>query len=290
MSSPLYYRSRQERKTTPDPRVAMARTMLAGLGSLSPDLAARLVFQIMIRPQRRRKELQQVLPAVSRIPITLDRRTLRGYQWSGTKRALLVHGWDSSSYDFRRIVAALQAQGWGGIAYDSPAHGLSPGRTTNFLDMEEALKGVLRAYGPFDVVIGHSLGAALTLEALGNGHRTAPGRLVVGAAPADLLQVFQLVRDQLRLPDRIFASLIDRITEFLGRPPSQIDFRQAASRIEGKILIVHDRQDPLFPISSAQRMVRALKRGRLLETSGLGHRGWLKDPQVHSQVTAFLAD
>ena len=65
---------------------------------------------------------------------------------------------------------------------------------------------------------------------------------------------------------------------------------QARRRLRGSLLLVHDSDDADVAISDARAIVAAWPRATLVETSGLGHNGILRDSAVIECVAAFLAE
>ncbi|HWR86174.1 MAG TPA: alpha/beta fold hydrolase [Rhodoglobus sp.] len=78
-----------------------------------------------------------------------------------TRRALLVHGLSSDSSSWWRVRTALEADGWDVVAPDLLGHGGRPASSDYSL---AAYAGDLPT-GPWDAVIGHSLGGAATVLA-----------------------------------------------------------------------------------------------------------------------------
>ncbi len=98
--------------------------------------------------------------------VAFECRTLTTYTWgggSGGPATLLAHGWASRASHMAIIARGLARQGHRVVAFDQPAHGRSRdkgGTTTNGFEFGRAIAAVGRACGPFDAVVGHSLGAA----------------------------------------------------------------------------------------------------------------------------------
>ena len=78
-----------------------------------------------------------------------------------TRRALLIHGLSSSGATWWRVAEALQADGWDVTAPDLRGHGTAA-RAERYAidDYAGDLPG-----GPWDLVIGHSLGGAIAATA-----------------------------------------------------------------------------------------------------------------------------
>ena len=74
-------------------------------------------------------------------------------------KALLIHGLSSNSSTWWRIRAALEADGWEVTAPDLRGHGTSaPAASYRLTDYAADLPT-----GPWDLIIGHSLGGAIAV-------------------------------------------------------------------------------------------------------------------------------
>lgn len=289
MTSSTVQTSRRSSSANGNWTLTAVRSALKLAGLVSARLAGRLVFSMMIRPRRREADLTARTAIPEPLRIRDDGHELQAYQWEGSVRALLVHGWDSSSADFSDLIPRLAEAGWGGLAYDGPAHGRSEGETTDFLRLGSTFRRIVRAHGPFDAVVSHSFGSAVVLDQLAQGEAPVPQSIVVGGAPASLAQVFSYYADQLDLAPEVARDLSRRIEGRLGRSADEIRLTESIRELEAEALIVHDHGDKYFPIDSARRLRDAAGEARLIETHGLGHRGWLKDQGILSAVIEFLS-
>lgn len=96
--------------------------------------------------------------------------TLPRLHWgrpSSARRALMVHGLGSSAHTCWQVMEALAGDGWSATAIDLRGHGSAP-RASSYAISDFATD--LEATGPagdttWDVVIGHSIGAAAAVVA-----------------------------------------------------------------------------------------------------------------------------
>ena len=91
--------------------------------------------------------------------------TLPQLHWghdNASRRALVVHGLGSSAATTWRVSEALAEAGWSATAVDLRGHGSAPrGSTYRIADFAEDLRHTTHdGGGSWDVVIGHSIGAA----------------------------------------------------------------------------------------------------------------------------------
>ena len=90
-----------------------------------------------------------------------------------TRRALLIHGLSSNSSTWWRLAAALEADGWHVTAPDLRGHGTAARYDTyRFDDLVSDLPD-----GPFDLMVGHSLGG--TVAAVAGSKRPPLARRIV---------------------------------------------------------------------------------------------------------------
>lgn len=98
--------------------------------------------------------------------------TLPRWHWGDAdapRRALLVHGLGSSAQTTWRLSEGLADAGWSATAVDLRGHGDAP-RASRYRidDIAGDLLATRREHdGPWDLVVGHSIGAAAALQAAG---------------------------------------------------------------------------------------------------------------------------
>ena len=98
-------------------------------------------------------------------------------------RVVLLHGMMSTAATWWRAGPALAARGWVIDALDLPGHGDSP-RSARNLDLDALVDGTAsRLGGPVELLVGHSLGAAVAI-ALAGRHPGAARALVAEDPPS----------------------------------------------------------------------------------------------------------
>ena len=122
---------------------------------------------------------------------------------SGPRRALLLHGSASSSATWWRVGPALAARGWSVTAVDLPSHGNSPALGAPLVPALAASAVAATTAGQgFDLVLGHSFGAATALALLVEQPQVT-ARLVLeelpGSASVDWDAEASAVRDGARV-------------------------------------------------------------------------------------------
>lgn len=100
---------------------------------------------------------------------------------SGTPSVLLLHGLSSAGAVWWRIGAALEASGYAAVAPDLRGHGASA-RPSNY-PLDAYAQDVLETCpGPWDLVVGHSLGGAVAVRAAASKPDFAAAYLLVDPA------------------------------------------------------------------------------------------------------------
>ena len=293
MAEPLNGNGRKKSTTVRAPWYL--RGAFAAAERLAPAPAARLLSRLWFKvpggPERR---LRGPAPAEARI-LELDAGGVRlwGYDWGEGPLVYLVHGWGGSTGDFEYISAALAAEGFRVVAFDSPSHGNSgPGpwgeRYASGLHMADAMQAVVEKFGPPHAVVAHSLGCLTTMLGLRRaGIEPEQERLVfiapfVGGADGFRDTLGAIVP----IGPRIFSRFIPMAEERAGVELSKATLLEPPATAQ--TLIVHDTWDRPNPFRHGQALAEAWPNAELKATSGLGHRKVLVSPEVHRSVAEFV--
>jgi pimeloyl-ACP methyl ester carboxylesterase len=270
------------------------RLLRAALGlcaAISTELAGRWVNRLWFRSRRypepdREKEW---LRTAQRLTLTHRGRPVAVSRWGEGPTILLVHGWHGRGAQLGAFAAPLVEAGYCVVAFDAPAHGRTPGSSTDLPEVSEALCTVAAAFPPLHGVITHSFGAAVTLYAIAQG--LAPKRVVAVSAPASIEFLMDSFAARLGISDAVMAVHRRLMEERFGADLWQ---RFSPSAIAGGLripaLLVHDDEDHDVPWQEGAALARAWSRAELIRTRGLGHRRILRDLQVVDRAVRFLAD
>ena len=221
----------------------------------------------------------------------------RGVQLSGwmfepdaKPRALVVflHGRMANRTWGNGAAEVLVPKGYAVLAYDQRAHGQSGGDhcTYGYLEKDDLSRAIDAAGISPVYVIGHSLGAAVALQAAARDPRI---RAVVAAAPFSDLRT--VVHD--RAPALESASdLAEAIQIAEARAGFRIDDVSpvaAAADIHAPVLLLHGSRDRAIRPEHSKRILAALagpKRRILVE--GADHYDILRHPIVWEAIARFL--
>jgi pimeloyl-ACP methyl ester carboxylesterase len=173
------------------------------------------------------------------------------------------------------------------VAFDGPAHGDSPGRTTTGPEFARAIGVAQAAVGPLAAIVAHSFGGFTSLLALSRG--VSAERLVVIAAPSSVPQILEEFMRQIGLPRRAIGALVRNLERRVGATMESFDVASFAHAVKIPVLVVHDTGDVEVPYTEGVRLSELLG-ARLLSTKGLGHRRVLFAPEVIEAIVEFIEE
>ena len=211
------------------------------------------------------------------------------YRWGppGAPVVLLTHGWWSHAGRFVAIANDVLARGFGVVAFDAPGHGQSSGWRASMPEFARTLRAVAESVGAIHAAIGHSLGGAATLFAASRGLQVQ--RAVLIAAPANVGIWADRYRDALSLSPAVDAHMRRLLTRNLGVEWHELDLPEVVRGLHLPALLMHDRDDGDVSVESGRALAANWTSASLVETSGLGHRKILRDPEVIRRVGEFVA-
>lgn len=267
---------------------APARRAFGALQSMSPALAARLAERWFFTPPRRREpaEVEALLRSARRFTLRVDSRTLAGWGWGTGPVVYLMHGWGSRGGQLGAFAGPLVASGHRVVAFDAPGHGASGRGMSSMPEFARALRAVVDHHGAARAVIGHSMGGSAAALAATWG--LAAERFVLLAPAANPAAFAGHFAAALGARAEVMARARANSERRLRFSWSVLDVCAAARRMSAPALIIHDRDDLVVPFADGAAIADAWPGARLLPTSGLGHRGVMRDPGVVEEVLRFV--
>jgi pimeloyl-ACP methyl ester carboxylesterase len=271
-------------------RVLALRAVFSTVGSVAPGIAARWAESIFCTPPRHepRSADEAFLATARRFTVPSDGQELAVWEWGEGPAVVMVHGWGSRAGRFSPMAGAIAAAGFRAVAFDGPAHGESTGRHASLPEFARALRAVTDATGPIHGVVGHSLGGAAAVLALRDGVGAA--RVVLVAAPADVIRFSTAFADQLRLTPDTRRTMRRNLEARLRTRWEELHLPTIVTGLGTPALLIHDRGDTDVPYAQGVEIAEAWPGARLIATEGLGHRALLRDAGVIRDVVAFLAE
>jgi pimeloyl-ACP methyl ester carboxylesterase len=262
------------------------------LSTISKKKAAASAFSLFCTPQRRhKKQLPKIFGQASPLQIQLEGITLRGWRWNhpGSRKVLLLHGFESSITNFDRYVSPLVRKGYEVLAFDAPAHGRSGGTRITAPLYKQMIVEICRQFGPVHSFMAHSFGGLALSLAVEEMDHDCNTRMVLIAPATETVTAIDSFFRFLELDPALRKEFDHLILQKGGVPPAWYSISRAMKKIRARVLWIHDTDDDTTPI----RDVMSVKSENhehvgFVFTSGLGHRRIYRDNKVTRQVIDFL--
>ena len=238
-------------------------------------------------PQRERKFISK--SAISTMSMSRLEADVEIYRMEAEgERVLLVHGWNGRAGQFHAIAQSCHDAGLDVTALDLPGHGKSDDRHTALPEFVDAISEIYAHHGPFDHVIGHSIGAIAVLNGPRFGLKFK--KIVTISIPATKVRsLFQSFTEMFGLSVEKYTDLlIERASKKYNADPNSFDPCIVSKDLDSEVLIIHCRDDEDAGVSESIQLNAMVEGSELYIASGLGHRRILRDAEVVSRVVDFL--
>lgn len=288
--------------------LSFVRFLFGTIEHFAPSVAGRVAFYLFCRtpnPEKVSAKERAAIKAAEPFMAQAKRhflashegQTIVAHEFAPASRgmrtpiALVVHGWRSRADHMRNVIGSLQANGFRVVAVDLPGHGQSSGRRLHMRDAVAALHAVARKFGPFEVIVGHSFGGAVAINAVcGSISGIEPvraERLALISAPSSIPGIFRRFGDMLGLGTRSYRALCERIERIAGRPLDAFVGANQLAEAGLPALVVHAPDDKEVPVREARAYAASGANVKLYLAEGLGHRRILADRDVLAQTVNF---
>ncbi len=261
------------------------------LQSISYEWAAaysRFFFKKPVEPPVKKfeKELRNKAK-ITKLKIPVFNKKIVAYQWgNGPKKALILHGWSGRATQLNHLIDSFLKNNYTVYAFDAPAHGLSGGQTTNMVEYIESIVAMDQAFGPFDIIVGHSMGGISAANAVARKNvRTK--KLVTIGIPDSIEKIFYQFAEVMGLKPAIAELNIRYMKDKLHTDIKHLAGSYNAQKIRIPVLQIHDKQDKEVPFAEAENLSKHWQNGEFYVTDGLGHRRILRNPEVLQKIMDF---
>ncbi len=268
------------------------KTNLRILSMLSAQKAAKHAFKLFSTPMR--KELpvpDKVFSDGEMLSFKVDDQVITGHRWNhpAAKKVLIVHGFESSSYNFYQYIRELISEDFEVLAFDAPAHGRSGGKRILLPDYIRVIRQILQRFGPIDRFVAHSFGGLSLMHALETLPHNETWRIALIAPATETTTAIDRFFKMFSLNHSVRHHFDNLVLKKGGEPASHYSIRRAMQQTKASVFWVHDDTDKITPISDAIK-VKDDKPANLefVITSGLGHRRIYRDDTVLKSVVTFL--
>ncbi len=227
---------------------------------------------------------------ISRLKIPVFGKILTVYRWGkGTKKVLILHGWSGRATQLTHLIETFLKHHYTVYAFDAPSHGLSPGQTTNMVEYIESIVAIDQSYGPFDIIVGHSMGGISALNAIARKN-VKTKKLVTVGIPDSIEKIFYQFAQVMGLKPAIAELNIRYMKEKLHTDIKHLAGSYNAEKIRIPVLQIHDKTDKEVPFSEAENLSKHWRKGEFYVTEGWGHRRILRNPEVLQKIIDFAEE
>lgn len=254
-----------------------------------PEKAAQLAHGYFSEPRKgklTKDKLPKTLQGAQLKTIQYNEDTIQTYIWKGNETViLLIHGWESNSSRWKKMLPYLKKSGSTIIAIDGPAQGLSSGKEFTVTKYAEFMDVVVKKHQPHHI-IGHSLGGKASLYYQYKYQNPGIQKMVILGAPSDFNIIFNNFIKLLGLNNKVEKALEKKYTALLNHDLDLFSAREFASKIEVKGFLAHDIDDIVVLFKEGKKIAGTWKNVHFMQTKGLGHK--LHDEDLYQKVCAFL--
>lgn len=261
------------------------------LSYVAPKKAFGLAYQFFSNPRAGRLQLEnvpEILLASERETILVNEHAVQTYRWQGNdSMILLMHGWESNTIRWTKLLPSLQKTGFTIVAIDAPAHGLTNGKEFNVPLYASFAEIIIQKYQPKHI-IGHSMGGITAIYHQYHYGNPALQKMVLLGAPSDFSIILHNYLNLLHLNNKIKKAFYHYTKERFQIDIDDFSGQAFLKTSQAQGLIIHDIDDTVVLFEEAKKLASAWKSSKLISTKGLGHS--LHDEDVNQRIIAFLLE
>ena len=263
----------------PDKKNWKIELIKKGLGFLqhaSPKKSAEIIWHYFTMPGRTKFSQPQLdlLAEAEVIESNYRGDTIKSYRWgtSGPK-VLFCHGWRSKTADFRRMIQAFRKEGYVVEGIDMRAHGNSGGKHTALPEYRDVIKNHLVKHGPYEVVVGYSLGAIASGVVLSEVSEVLhPKHYFVLAGPPYVRYFFKDLVNEVGCNDSVYHSMCDLVEENYHQNIDYFDLRKKGEQLKSiNTHLAYCEDDQMIPFDKGQELEKNWPHAAFVHAKGLGH-------------------
>ncbi len=259
------------------------------LSFIAPKKATQMAHGYFSEPRKGKftvENLPKTLQDAQSEIINYNEDVIQTYIWKGNDTViLLIHGWESNSSRWKKMLPHLKKSGSTIIAIDGPAQGLSSGKEFTVPKYAEFIDIAAKKYQP-NYIIGHSMGGQASLYYQYKYQNPSIQKMVILGAPSDFTIILENYTTLLSLNNKVTTALKNKYTQFLNQHLDLFSSKEFVSKIDVKGLLAHDIDDNVVLFDEGEKIVEAWKDVIFIATKGLGHK--LHDDDLYRKVAKFL--
>jgi pimeloyl-ACP methyl ester carboxylesterase len=269
----------------------MKKLLIQIASSIFPNFVVNKAYQTLTNPQTKKLRVHEieVLDKAEKEKVDFSGFKIQTYKWgNGSKKVLLIHGWEGQSGNFAEIIESLVNADYTVFAFDGPSHGYSSKGPTSLMEFTKLVAVMIRK---FDVhkLVSHSFGCVATTYSLSINPDIRIEKYVLLTAPDKFSERIDFVAKQMGISENVKRKLIRRLKKETGLEVSQLNVSEFVKNINvEKALILQDKNDRIVTLPQSKAVHRNWKASTLEVLEGTGHFRILRDKKVVDRVVEFL--
>ncbi len=269
------------------------RTVMRGMQAVAPDYTAKKAYEFMGKPRKTKvRDFERAALAKAEKGVHhFKDYSIRTYKWgSGSKKVLLVHGWEGHAGNFAGLVDVLLEMDYSIYSYDAPAHGQSSGSTANIFDYGE-LAGEMIMKRKYDVLLSHSFGSvAMVMGMYMHKTQASVEKMVMVTSPDRFEDRIDEVLKFVGLNGKTKSRLVKLIEEKKGVNAYDTNVSDWVQELNvGEALLLSDKADKVLPVEWTRRIANKWDKAKMIELDNVGHYRILSSKVAHQHIVNFLA-
>ena len=253
--------------------------------------ASEKAFELFSQPRKGKLQLDkipEILLDAEFETFIYDENQYQMYIWKGSDEIiLLVHGWESNTSRWKKLLPFLKETGKTIVAIDAPAHGLSTGIEFTVPTYAKVIAELTKIYNP-KYIIGHSIGGAASIYYQFLNQNANVEKMILLGTPSDLQVLINNFCEMLSLNDKVKTELENQFSSRFKMKIEDFSGAKFANHIATKTLIVHDNQDTVVSILEAKKLASNWKNSQFIVTDDLGHG--MNNKKLYQKIVAFLLE
>lgn len=259
------------------------------LAIFNPKKAAKIAYGLHSQPrigQISENKIPQILKSSVQKILAIDELKYQTYSWIGNHETiLLMHGWESNSARWERLLPYLLETKKTVIAIDAPAHGLSSDSSFSVPKYAKLINEFAKTT-KIDYIISHSIGGAAAVFYQFKYQNPDLKKMVILGAPSDLQVLINNFTKLMGFSKQLKKHLETEFSKNTNLPISEFSTEKFGSKIKIPALIAHDQNDTVVAFSESQKTIKNWKNITFIETKNLGHS--MHDDVLYQQIIGFL--
>ena len=259
------------------------------LSYILPEKALVVAYGYFSEPREGKlipEKLPQVLKEATLEIINHNNHYFQTYTWQGNDhKILLVHGWESNSSRWEKLLRFLKKSGSTIIAIDAPGHGLSSGKEFDVPTYAAFINEISQIKKP-NFIIGHSMGGVACAYYQHHYKQEHLEKMILLGSPSDFKVLMENYVNMLGLNSKVYHLLKNYIKQRFDVNTEEFTGEKFLKNTTMSGMIIHDIHDPVVAFTEGKKLASSWQSATFLETENLGHS--MHDDQLYENMYRFL--